>query len=134
MPRVHLSRSLIVVTVSAALGAALAAQPAPRAYPTARSGGNYMHNYYFPPAPSSTPWAPAWSPDGKWIAVAMGGSIWKVDPATGVAHELTLRRASTTRRPPGRPTATGSSTRPTMAARPSSWQIAQRRDRRDATR
>ena len=48
-----------------------------------------MHNYYLPPAPSSTPWAPAWSPDGKWIAVAMSGSIWKVDPASGVAHELT---------------------------------------------
>ena len=48
-----------------------------------------MHNYYFPPAPSSTPWAPAWSPDGKSIAVAMSGSIWKVDPATGVAQELT---------------------------------------------
>ncbi len=89
MPRVHLSRSLIVVTVSAALGAALAAQPAPRAYPTARSGGNYMHNYYLPPAPGSTPWAPAWAPDGRSIAVAMGGSIWRVDPATGAAEELT---------------------------------------------
>ena len=31
----------------------------------------------------------AWSPDGKWIAVAMSGSIWKVDPASGVAHEIT---------------------------------------------
>ena len=60
-----------------------------RTYPTARTGGNYMHNYYLPPAPSSTPWAPAWSPDGNWIAVAMSGSIWKVDPASGVAHELT---------------------------------------------
>ena len=48
-----------------------------------------MHNYYLPPAPSSTPWAPSWSPDGKSIAVAMSGSIWKVDPTTGVAHELT---------------------------------------------
>ena len=60
-----------------------------RTYPSARTGGTYMHNYYFPPAPSSTPWAPAWSPDGKWIAVAMSGSIWKVDPASGVAHEIT---------------------------------------------
>ncbi|MYF76374.1 MAG: hypothetical protein F4174_03290 [Acidobacteria bacterium] len=59
------------------------------AYPPARHGGNYMHNYYFPPAPSSTPWAPAWSPDGKSIAVAMSGSIWRVDPETGVADELT---------------------------------------------
>jgi TolB protein len=58
-------------------------------YPAARQGGNYMHNYYFAPAPSSTPWAPAWSPDGTSIAVAMSGSIWSVDPATGVARELT---------------------------------------------
>ena len=62
-------------------------------YPEARSGGNYMHNFYFPPAPSSTPWAPDWSPDGEWIAVAMHGSIWKVDPQTGVAYELTYSEA-----------------------------------------
>ncbi len=66
----------------------VAAQPS-RTYPSAKHGGNYMHNFYFPPAPSSTPWAPDWSPDGKWIAVAMSGSIWKVDPQTGVSHELT---------------------------------------------
>lgn len=59
-----------------------------RMYPAARHGGNYMHNYYFPPAPSSTPWAPAWSPDGRHIAVSMSGSIWQVDPATGNAEEL----------------------------------------------
>ncbi len=64
-------------------------QPASRTYPMARSGGNYMHNYYIPPAPSSTPWAPAWAPDGQSIAVAMSGSIWRVDPATGAAVELT---------------------------------------------
>jgi TolB protein len=60
-----------------------------RTYPNARSGGNYMHNYYFPQAPGSTPWAPAWAPDGRSIAVSMAGSIWRVDPATGVADELT---------------------------------------------
>ncbi len=58
-------------------------------YPSAQHGGNYMHNFYFPPAPSSTPWWPSWSPDGAWIAVAMSGSIWKVDPETGEAFELT---------------------------------------------
>src|SRR4029453_19033979 len=67
----------------------LVGQDAAKTYPTARTGGNYMYNYYFGPAPSSTPWAPAWSPDGTWIAVAMSGSIWKVDPTTGVAHEVT---------------------------------------------
>jgi hypothetical protein len=51
-----------------------------------------MHNFYFPPSPSSTPWSPDWSPDGKWIAVAMSGSIWRVDPASGRAWELTHDR------------------------------------------
>ncbi|MGQ0735453.1 MAG: CehA/McbA family metallohydrolase [Acidobacteriota bacterium] len=64
-------------------------QPASRTYPMARHGGNYMHNYYLPPAPSSTPWAPAWAPDGKSVAVSMAGSIWRVDVATGAADELT---------------------------------------------
>ena len=31
-------------------------------YPAADHGGNYMHNFYIPPAPSSTPWYPAWHP------------------------------------------------------------------------
>jgi dipeptidyl aminopeptidase/acylaminoacyl peptidase len=48
-----------------------------------------MWNYYIPPAPGSTPWAPCWSPDGKRIAVAMQGSIWIVDPETGQAAEVT---------------------------------------------
>ena len=60
-----------------------------RPYPSSRHGQNYMFNFYFPPAPSSTPWAPDWSPDGKWIAVAMSGSIWRVDPTSGAAQELT---------------------------------------------
>lgn len=61
-------------------------------YPSARHGGNYMHNYYLPPAPSSTPWAPSWAPDGKSVLIAMSGSIWSVDPVTGVARELTHGR------------------------------------------
>ena len=64
-------------------------------YEWARHGGNYMYNYYLPPAPSSTPWAPAWSPDGETIAVGMSGSIWSVDlearagTEAGMATELT---------------------------------------------
>ncbi|HSB16510.1 MAG TPA: CehA/McbA family metallohydrolase [Bryobacteraceae bacterium] len=69
--------------------AALSVWARPNPYPAVRQAGNYMHNYYIPPAPGSTPWAPCWSPDGKWIAVAMQGSIWKVDPRTGGAEELT---------------------------------------------
>src|SRR4030095_5812590 len=58
-------------------------------YPASKHGGSYMFNYYIPPAPSTTTWAPAWSSDGKLIAVAMYGSIWNVDPKTGIATELT---------------------------------------------
>ena len=59
-----------------------------QAYPTARTGGNYMHNYYLPPV-ASTPWRPSFSPDGEWIAFAMSGSIWKVRTGGGEAYELT---------------------------------------------
>lgn len=62
-------------------------------YPAAKSGGNYMHNFYFPPSPSSSPWAPDWSPDGQWLATAMQGSIWKVSINTGIAEELTYSQA-----------------------------------------
>lgn len=58
-------------------------------YPAAKDGGNYMHNYYLPPAPSSYPWSPAWSPDGKYIAVSLLGSIWQVEPEIGKATQLT---------------------------------------------
>jgi Tol biopolymer transport system component len=73
------------------LAAGLAAAATPD-YPPSKHGGTYMFNYYLPPAPSTAPWAPCWSPDGKSIAVGMYGSIWRVDPATGAAYELTYHR------------------------------------------
>ncbi len=73
------------VLLAALLGCSLLAQR----YPAAKHGGNYMHNYYFPPGPSSTPWGAAWSPDGKWVAVGLSGSIWKIEVASGRAYELT---------------------------------------------
>lgn len=60
----------------------------PLVYPAIKQGGQYVQNYYVPPQPSSTPWWPSWSPDGKSIAFAMQGSIWKVDLATGIATEI----------------------------------------------
>lgn len=80
-------RILIVFAVAAALLAE------PPHYTAARHGGPYMHNYYLPPAPSASPWMPCWSPDGRWIAVSLQGSIWKVDPTSGEAFELTAGRS-----------------------------------------
>ncbi|MGH9203763.1 MAG: TolB family protein, partial [Vicinamibacterales bacterium] len=81
--------AILLAAVAVAAIATVGGQQPSRTYPMARSGGNYMHNYYIPPAPSSTPWAPAWAPDGRSVAVAMSGSIWRIDVASGAAEELT---------------------------------------------
>ena len=46
-----------------------------------------MESMYLPPV-TTGPWAPAWTPDGQWIVVAMRGSLWRV-PADGEAEQLT---------------------------------------------
>ena len=82
---VRTAAPVAAVALVLALAPAVAAQ---RAYPDAAHGGNYMHNFYLPPAPASSPWYPAWHPSGEKIAVSMSGSIWEVDPATGTAEEI----------------------------------------------
>jgi Tol biopolymer transport system component len=79
---------IVIVSICVFLDLTLAGQEG-RRYSASRHGGNYMVNFYLPPAPSSTPWAPAWAPDGRSVAAAMSGSIWKIDIASGAAEELT---------------------------------------------
>jgi hypothetical protein len=57
---VHIERrfafSWLVALALVALSTRPSAQPPQsRMYPAAKQGGNYMYNYYFAPAPSSTP-------------------------------------------------------------------------------
>jgi Tol biopolymer transport system component len=55
-----------------------------------------MYNFYLPPAGTGSPWWPSWSPDGKWLAFSMQGSLWKVSveisrdeaEVSDVAHQL----------------------------------------------
>ena len=63
----------------------------PSAYQRIFGGGGstmYMESMYLPPV-TTGPWAPAWSPDGRWIVVAMRGSLWRVPADGGVAEQLT---------------------------------------------
>ena len=57
-------------------------------YENARTGGNYMYNFYLPPPGGSQPWWPAWSPDGKCLAFSMHGSIWLTEVGSGSAREI----------------------------------------------
>lgn len=70
------------------LATCLAAQEATGVYPAAKTGGNYMHSYYIPPTGNGSPWWPAWSPDGQWIAFSMHGSIWRMRPSDTTAEEF----------------------------------------------
>ena len=76
--------SFIVLLVCAGIGAAQGPE-----YAALKFNSNYTSSYYLAHMPNPTPWAPAWSPGGKWIAVSMFGSIWKVEVASGAATELT---------------------------------------------
>lgn len=48
----------------------------------------YYREMYLPQAASGAS-SPAWSPDGKQLAVSIEGALWRVDPVSGTARQLT---------------------------------------------
>jgi TolB protein len=82
---------LFRIAASLALGSLLL-QAQGNEYPALRYQSNYLSSYYLSHAPFTRPWFPAWSPDGKWLAVSLDGSIWRVNPETAVAEQLTEDR------------------------------------------
>jgi len=86
--RVRHSTAMILAALSFSTATSSVAQERFGSYPAARMGGNYMHNFYLPPAVNSAPWAPSWAPDGEHVALSMHGSIWSVDIESGLAIEL----------------------------------------------
>lgn len=66
----------------------LLATAAPAQIKRAPFASGYMYSYYVPQF-TSTPWRPAWSPDGKEIAFGMSGSLWKIKLGDTTAYELT---------------------------------------------
>src|SRR5215470_3262843 len=81
-------KRVLLATLLATL--TLAAEPESRTLRATQATG-YMYSYYVPPA-SSTPWRPAWSPDGREVAFSMSGSIWKIRVGDTTARELTANR------------------------------------------
>jgi hypothetical protein len=66
----------------------LLAVAAPAQMQRASFATGYMYSYYVPQS-ASTPWRPAWSPDGTEIAFGMSGSLWKIRVGDTTAYELT---------------------------------------------
>ena len=51
--------------------------------------GNIRGELHMLPPVSTGPMSPAWSPDGRWIAFAMAGDIWRIPAVGGTAEQLT---------------------------------------------
>ncbi|MBI4519403.1 MAG: CehA/McbA family metallohydrolase [Gemmatimonadetes bacterium] len=89
------SPSILRLGLAAGLGATLGAAhevPLPPGYQyqgrLSAGGGMYLESLYLPPV-TTGPWAPAWSPDGREIVVAMHGSLWRVPAEGGEAQQIT---------------------------------------------
>ncbi|HEY8310989.1 MAG TPA: hypothetical protein VIG47_10560, partial [Gemmatimonadaceae bacterium] len=66
-----------------------AAPPGPGHSDPSRYGHSDRIERHMLPAVTTGPVAPAWSPDGRWIAFSMRGDIWKVPAAGGTAIAIT---------------------------------------------
>ena len=87
-----LPRALMFVAHTAFLGfAAVSAAAQDRAgvlrYPSLM--GNIRGELHMLPPVSTGPMSPTWSPDGRWIAFAMAGDIWRIPSQGGAAEQLT---------------------------------------------
>ena len=75
-----------------ALACAQAAAQAPERSSVLRYtslNGNIRGELHMLPPVSTGPMSPAWSPDGRWLAFAMAGDIWRVPATGGSAEQLT---------------------------------------------
>ena len=88
----------ITATVVAALGICAAPVSWPAAAQTpertsvlryASLNGNIRGELHMLPPVSTGPMSPTWSPDGRWIAFAMAGDIWRIPADGGAAEQLT---------------------------------------------
>lgn len=77
-----------IAALTAVLAAAAAAERAPVLKQIGVPHDYYYREMYLPQAQSGPP-APAWAPDGRSLVVAMQGSLWRIDPESGRATQLT---------------------------------------------
>src|SRR5262249_14768053 len=84
---------MAIFPAGAALLLGIAAMAAPAGRQKVLKQIRLPHHYYYRemylPQATSGAASPVWSPDGKEIALSMEGSLWRLDPATGVARQLT---------------------------------------------
>jgi TolB protein len=79
--------SLRAALAALALCAALYGQGQRRVFSKIFTGEPYTIECYLPQI-TNGPNFPSWSPDGKELAFAMKGSIWRIRPGESAAHEL----------------------------------------------